>query len=427
MRATVANRAVAFHLAVRAGVAHRAVLFQLAMWALVAHRAAVFLLPVRAPFSQAYGAPLKTPPLNPAAALTSSPTASRVVRPAGEMRKSDINIFPKPRDEKNDTSFLVAPRDGTSMHVTFVRASRALVPGVSAAHPTRALAISRGSVVTRATTPVPRHRVLRLGVRRALAFTAAAALAVTLAPRPGLASSLPFVSAGTGSDPSGCAPVASDYSPVRTFATKSDPGDMDSTLAQYPGTALTRMENARSRAASLTEQELSTDWETVRGKLLWAAGLRDLKDVPPGQGNTGHCFNDFNHVDATTMVLDVSDNENRGQVSGIAFGNRLGPGIRVASDPELGPGGTWGTCAQGGASEPPADVAHVQFQSKIAWKLVWVPGKDTSFSRFILVDDEGVELASGVPTGNVPNAREREYNFQMLKGGRYAKAAEARA
>jgi hypothetical protein len=35
--------------------------------------------------------------------------------------------------------------------------------------------------------------------------------------------------------------------------------------------------------------------------------------------NTGHCFNDFNHVDATTMALDVSDNENRGAVDGRAL------------------------------------------------------------------------------------------------------------
>lgn len=55
-------------------------------------------------------------------------------------------------------------------------------------------------------------------------------------------------------------------------------------LSQYPGTALTRMENCRERAASLVEEQLSGVWEDVRGLLLWAAGLRDLRDVPPGGG-----------------------------------------------------------------------------------------------------------------------------------------------
>ena len=224
-----------------------------------------------------------------------------------------------------------------------------------------------------------------------------------------------------------CAPVQpASFSPVRAYASSGD-AMADETLAAYPGTALTRMETCRARAASLTEAQLSGDWEDVRGLLLWAAGLRDLRDVPPGQGNTGHCFNDFNHVDATTMTLDVSDNENRGAVRGIAFGNQLGPGIRVASDPEPGPGGSWCTCCQGGAAEPPADVAHVQFRSRIAFKLVWVPGRDGAFTRFVLVDDEGAELATGVPTGAIPNERERRFNYEVLKGGRYAEAADARS
>ena len=33
----------------------------------------------------------------------------------------------------------------------------------------------------------------------------------------------------------------------------------------------------------------------------------------------------------------------------------------------------------------------------IAWKLVWVPAG--GFTRFILVDDAGKQLATGVPTG----------------------------
>lgn len=165
------------------------------------------------------------------------------------------------------------------------------------------------------------------------------------------------------------------------------------------------------------------EFHNVRSTL--ARGLRDLRDVPPGRGNTGHCFNDFNHVDATTMTLDMSDNENRGQVQGIAFGNQLGPGIRVASLPEVGPGGTWCTCAQGAAREPPADVAHLQFRSAIAWKLVWVPTGE--FARFVLVDDAGEKLATGMPTGQLPAMRERQYNYEIHKGGRFARAADAYA
>ena len=176
--------------------------------------------------------------------------------------------------------------------------------------------------------------------RRALLLTAASFL-VSLSPAraavdPSSASSNPFAS-GAGPDPSSCEPVGRSpvaFSPVRTKATMG----ADDTLAEYPGTALTRMENAVARARSLTEEQLSGDWEDVRGLLLWAAGLRDIRDAAPGEGYTGHCFNDFNHVDATTMTLDVSDNENRGAVQGIAFGNRLGPGIRVASRPGLGSG-----------------------------------------------------------------------------------------
>jgi hypothetical protein len=48
-----------------------------------------------------------------------------------------------------------------------------------------------------------------------------------------------------------------------------------------------------------------------------------------------------------------------------------GPGIRTASLPELGPGGSWTTCMIGCAQNPPRDVAHIQFRSRIAFKLVW--------------------------------------------------------
>lgn len=110
---------------------------------------------------------------------------------------------------------------------------------------------------------------------------------------------------------------------------------------EYPGTAVARMLAARERARSLSPADLNGEWPVVRRHLLWAAGLRDLTDVPPGAGYTGHAFNDDNHCDATCMLDDVSHNLNDGpeRVTAIAVGNKLGPGIVAASDPDLGPGG----------------------------------------------------------------------------------------
>lgn len=191
----------------------------------------------------------------------------------------------------------------------------------------------------------------------------------------------------------------------------------------YPGTAVERLMKARERVASLTTDDLNGNWPDVRRKILWAGGLRDLPDAVPGQGYTGHSFNDFNHVDLTCMIDQASDNENDGSVKGIAIGNRLGNGIRVASLPELGPGGSWSTCALGCNKEPPQDVAHIQFQARIAFKLVWVP--NANFDTFVLVDDEGNLLAQGKPNGNdLPALRERQMNYRIVAGSKYAKAAD---
>lgn len=134
---------------------------------------------------------------------------------------------------------------------------------------------------------------------------------------------------------------------------------------EYPGTAVERMLSARSRVASLTKEDLNDSWDKVRRKILWAGGLRDLPNARPGEGYTGHSFNDYNHVDLTCMRDNVSDNENDGSVKMIAIGNQLGPGIRTASIPELGSGGSWSTCAIGCNQDPPRDVAHIQFRSRI--------------------------------------------------------------
>lgn len=196
--------------------------------------------------------------------------------------------------------------------------------------------------------------------------------------------------------------------------------------SQYPGTAVERMLAVRSRVKSIDPKDWNGDWSTVvRKKLLWAGGLRDLTDARPGEGYTGHSFNDFNHVDLTCMSAGVRNNENDGSVKGIAIGNNLNDGIRIASLPELGPGGSWSTCSIGCNEKPPQDVAHVQFQSRIAFKLVWVPNK--KYDEFVLVDDDGNELAMGKPTGRLPDERERMLNFEIMKGSKYSRVAEALA
>eukprot|EP00591_Stephanopyxis_turris_P007736 CAMPEP_0195517720 /NCGR_PEP_ID=MMETSP0794_2-20130614/11471_1 /TAXON_ID=515487 /ORGANISM="Stephanopyxis turris, Strain CCMP 815" /LENGTH=213 /DNA_ID=CAMNT_0040646585 /DNA_START=176 /DNA_END=817 /DNA_ORIENTATION=- len=193
---------------------------------------------------------------------------------------------------------------------------------------------------------------------------------------------------------------------------------------EYPGTAVARMHAVRERVTQLAQTEkLNGAWEDVRRHILWAGGLKDLPHAQPGQGYTGHSFNDFNHVDLTTMNDEESHNENDGKVKGIAIGNRLGTGIKIASIPELGPGGSWSTCAMGCNTEPPQDVAHLQFRSRIAFKLVWVPNDE--FDTFVLVDDAGKLLAQGTPSsGALPPHRERVMNYKIVAGSKYAKEAD---
>ena len=123
-----------------------------------------------------------------------------------------------------------------------------------------------------------------------------------------------------------------------SFAMAANDVDID---PQYPGTAVQRLNNIHIRVKSLTQDQLNSDWESVRRSILWAGGLRDLPNAIPGKGYTGHSFNDFNHCDLTPMRGEVSSNENQGRVSGIHQSNQLGPGISIASLPELGPGGSW--------------------------------------------------------------------------------------
>ena len=191
---------------------------------------------------------------------------------------------------------------------------------------------------------------------------------------------------------------------------------------EYPGTAVTRLQNVHTRVKSLSSAQLNGDWASnVRLHLLWAGGLKDLRNARAGQGYTGHSFNDYNHCDLTTMMGEVASNENGGRVEGIHQSNQLGPGIQIASLEEIGPGGSWSTCMLGCNKNPPADVAHVQFKSRIAFKLVWCP---PSFDTFVLVDDAGALLATGKPTGTLPALPERQMNYGLVAGSKYAIEAD---
>lgn len=192
--------------------------------------------------------------------------------------------------------------------------------------------------------------------------------------------------------------------------------------ANLPGTAVERLFAARYRASSL-DGKLTGDWTDIRKKLLWAAGLAD---IPAGrEGATSHCFGDFNHVSATTMAGHVQDNEHDGEVKHMAKGNYLGAGIKLASLRE-GKGfekdGSWCTCAIGAGKEPPFDIAHHQFQSEVAFYLVWYNGGD----QFALVTEEGKRLACAQPSGDLPSADDREGNWHIFTEegeGKIAKAA----
>jgi hypothetical protein len=181
----------------------------------------------------------------------------------------------------------------------------------------------------------------------------------------------------------------------------------------YPGTAVDRLSSVVKRVKDLPS--LDGPWVEVRSHLLAAGGLREDR-------STSHAFNDDNHCDLTTMVDSVSFEDNSdGAVEQISRGNILGPHISQASLKEHGPGGSWSTCTNGAHLSPPSDVAHVQFSSRVAFKLVWVP---PAFTQFVLVDDEGSLLNHGTPSGELPDVRSRESSYELVRGGKYATVAD---
>jgi len=183
---------------------------------------------------------------------------------------------------------------------------------------------------------------------------------------------------------------------------------------KYPGTAVVRLATVLKRVRETTS--FDGPWADVRRRLLAAGGLKEDR-------STSHAFNDDNHCDLTTMESSVSFEHNaNGAIAQISRGNQLGPHIQQASLPEVGAGGSWSTCTNGAHMTPPNDVAHTQFSSRVAFKLVWVP---PTFSEFVLVDDEGRLLRRGKPTGSLPSERARKGNYKLVDGGQYAKIADA--
>ena len=75
-------------------------------------------------------------------------------------------------------------------------------------------------------------------------------------------------------------------------------------------------------------------------------------------------------VDATMIDPFYAGNENYGKVPQVDFINNLRDGMEAASLSDLGEGYSWVTCQVGCNQDPPLDVAHKQFEARIAWKLV---------------------------------------------------------
>lgn len=174
--------------------------------------------------------------------------------------------------------------------------------------------------------------------------------------------------------------------------------------AGCPGTANERVERAVAAARSV---DLNAPWPSVREEIVRACGLRV-------QGSTGHCFNDWNHVDCCAMESASTHRTNEDAlVPGMHAVNQLGPHIVEASEASFGGGGSWCTCQM----SAPYDVCHKQFGARTAFKLVWCEGTGVA----ALVDDYGNALAAGKPLGGaaVPDyggARARADAWRVLAG-----------
>jgi len=197
----------------------------------------------------------------------------------------------------------------------------------------------------------------------------------------------------------------------------------------YPGTATHRLTKIVEKVIQIPQQVLDGKWEPLRQTLLQAGGLKVGR-------STSHAFQDDNHCDLTPMLSKVSHAHNAdGAIASISRNNKLGSHIKLASivdgdfrfdsaTPSGAGSGSWSTCTNGAHSVPPTDVAHTQFRSRIAFKLVWCP---PGFEKFVLVDDEGAWLKTGKADGGYrdgPGGYSRSRNYRLVRGGKYADVAE---
>eukprot|EP00927_Polykrikos_kofoidii_P074426 TRINITY_DN70421_c0_g1_i1.p1 TRINITY_DN70421_c0_g1~~TRINITY_DN70421_c0_g1_i1.p1 ORF type:complete len:265 (+),score=24.38 TRINITY_DN70421_c0_g1_i1:44-796(+) len=184
--------------------------------------------------------------------------------------------------------------------------------------------------------------------------------------------------------------------------------------SRYPGTAVGRLNSVLQRVKDL--DCLNGPWPKVRSMLLHAGGIRE-------NHSTRDAFNDDRHWDLTTMLRNIPQIVNDGACAkDVPLCNVIGPHIVTASVDSIGIGYSWCTCLMGCHHEPPDDMAHTEFSSRVTFKLVWVP---PMYDRFVLVDDEGGEIRRGSPQGELPLLKTRKKNFARVRGGKYAIAAVA--
>ena len=252
--------------------------------------------------------------------------------------------------------------------------------------PAELVHVTARAATTRASSLRPLVRVAgRLAIDHGRRRSRGDACSPAPASKPRPCPSSPTAQARTRAAARPCSPLS--FSPVRAYASSGD-AMADATLAAYPGTALTRMENARARRVAHRE----------RSEPGLGGGSRQ---APVGRGPPGPARRRARRgehrplgwraasttVDATTMVLPrrlATRTAARWRAS--RYGNRS-RSTASASPPTLTSArAARGACARRERRRPRR--AHLQFRTEDRLKLVWVPGPANDVARFVLVDDE---------------------------------------